>query len=327
MSEPLPYQWAFDNSPFPADGRFSTFSVGVYQRLPKASGRGFKKSKTVRVMGYTAEPDKVYQKAAELCRQLNEAGARADDPPDWLQKQYSVPSPPGMVVEHTSSHLSGQQVRTLRLKVMREELLPLGFVKAEGGGYVRRQGEQIHLVDFQASKYGDSFTVNLGFHYSFVPPLSHARRVAMAEFYLLDCSLKERIGFLIPEQRDTWFDYGEDREALSDTLRRCAAQSVRIVDECAHRWADPAAALPVLSPRPDSQWRIPWRSDEPDLVAACISMRLGRPDEAEPLLRRWIDASQVDADKPVFEKLIASCERLRRNPAEPRAVLEDWIIC
>ena len=50
----------------------NTFSVGIFQWLPKASGKGLKKSAViVRVKGYISEPEKVYQKAKEICLQLD----------------------------------------------------------------------------------------------------------------------------------------------------------------------------------------------------------------------------------------------------------------
>ena len=318
MSDPAAYQWSFERSDFEADPRFSTFSVGIFQWLPKSNGRGLKKSKTIRILGYTAEPAKVYEKAAELCRRLNESHANAEAPPPWLQKQYSVPKPAGMELPKHSSRLTGQQVRGLRRQVMKEELLPLQFVDAGEGVYVRRCGEQIHLIHFQASKYGDSFTVNLGFHYTFVPPQSQMRAIALSEFQLLDCALGERLGFFLPERRDMWFEYGADREALRGILQKCAAESLIIVDEAAEQWADPAELLAKLMSAPEGVWDCHNR----DLLIACIAMRLGRPDEAEPRLRRCIAECRVHAHKPALEELL---QRLNRMRAGEAGALKDWI--
>lgn len=55
-------------------GQHLTFSIGVYQAIPKTYGKGLKASKCiVRVEGYTAQPEAVREKAAEIVRQL-EAG-------------------------------------------------------------------------------------------------------------------------------------------------------------------------------------------------------------------------------------------------------------
>ena len=73
MAEPKPYQWSYARGLEEDPGGFTTVSVGVYHWLPKAGGKGLKQSKSVRVVGYTAEPERVYDKAKELCRRLNEA--------------------------------------------------------------------------------------------------------------------------------------------------------------------------------------------------------------------------------------------------------------
>jgi hypothetical protein len=116
MTNPQPYLWTYDRTS--ADKTllhsWSTFSVGVFQWLPKASGKGLKRSTSIRVTGYTAEPQRVFDKADELCRKLNEAGVRADNPPPWVQKQYSVPKPIGFVAGRFSDGLTGAQVRSLR---------------------------------------------------------------------------------------------------------------------------------------------------------------------------------------------------------------------
>jgi len=50
----------------------NTFSVGVFQWLPKASGKGLKRGKVIkRIKGYTAKPDDVYKQADQLCKELD----------------------------------------------------------------------------------------------------------------------------------------------------------------------------------------------------------------------------------------------------------------
>src|SRR5262245_24233934 len=148
MPEPAAYLWDFDRSQPGDELDFVTFSVGVFQWLPKASGRGLKKSTSIRVKGYAAEHKLVYHKAQELCRRLNHERGRSDNPPAWLQKQYSVPKPAHLVIERTTDDLTGAQVRGSRSQVMKRLLLPGGFVHAKGGTYVRKADDQIHLIDF-----------------------------------------------------------------------------------------------------------------------------------------------------------------------------------
>src|SRR5262249_23690915 len=163
---------------------------------------------------YAAEHKLVYHKAQELCRRLNHERGRSDNPPAWLQKQYSVPKPAHLVIERTTDDLTGAQVRGSRSQVMKRLLLPGGFVHAKGGTYVRKADDQIHLIDFQPSQWGHGYTINLGFHYGFIKGFFHDKRLAPAAFHLLDCALFARIGDFAPGGTDTWYDYGNDREQL-----------------------------------------------------------------------------------------------------------------
>lgn len=113
MADPRAFRWDYDRSSRPDNPRGLTFSAGVYQWLPKASGKGLKKSNKIRVNGYVADPDRVYAKAEELCRKFNSEGIKITDPPRWLQKQYSVPKPADLVIERMTDDLTGAQVRSI----------------------------------------------------------------------------------------------------------------------------------------------------------------------------------------------------------------------
>ena len=50
----------------------NTFSVGIFQWVPKANGKGLKKSAVkVRVKGYVSQPEKVYEAAKRICAELD----------------------------------------------------------------------------------------------------------------------------------------------------------------------------------------------------------------------------------------------------------------
>lgn len=62
----------------------STFSVGIFQWLPKSGGKGLKKSAVIiRVKGYVSKPEAVYARASEFCGKLDAGWA-----PD--KKSFSV---------------------------------------------------------------------------------------------------------------------------------------------------------------------------------------------------------------------------------------------
>jgi hypothetical protein len=67
--KPVAYDLDFSGSCSPAENHGiigETFSVGIFQWVPKSSGRGIKRSAVIkRIRGFSSEPKKVYD-AAEL---------------------------------------------------------------------------------------------------------------------------------------------------------------------------------------------------------------------------------------------------------------------
>lgn len=62
-------------APFGGEPKFSsqsTFSVGIFQWLPKKTGVGLKKSAVkYRVRGYVSNADAVYTRAKEICSRMD----------------------------------------------------------------------------------------------------------------------------------------------------------------------------------------------------------------------------------------------------------------
>jgi hypothetical protein len=208
---------------------------------------------------------------------------------------------------------------------MKEELLPFQFVKGEGGTYVRRRDDQIHLIYFQGSKYGGEFRVNLAIHFAFIPPLFRRRRIKLHEFHLLDCSLRTDLCSFDAKNRD-WLKYGHDRAALRQILVNCASESLLILDRHAELWADPMAFLAFLK----SGLKGPWRCEEKDLVLGCVEMRVGQFDEAQASLQRWYAASRAIADAAVHETLKERLAKLRSSGASAAKAMAksgewDWV--
>jgi hypothetical protein len=233
---PEAYQWAYEKNSWDSSEVGLSFSVGVFQWIPTTSGKKLKKSKTIRVKGYIAESHRVYEKAEELCRMLNAKGVRIDQPPKWLQKQYSVPKPADLVIERLSDDLTGAQVRAAREKVMERVLIPAGFVKGKGGTYVRQHGIQIHLIDFQASKYGHQYFINLGFHYSVLPGFLSGKKLRPAEYHVLDCGVSTRINSFSGASS---YNYGKDIEELKHVFKHNATACMRVFDDGLSERDDP----------------------------------------------------------------------------------------
>lgn len=283
MAQPEPYRWDYDRNAWDsAETLAETFSVGVYQWLPAVGGKGLKKSKSIRVNGYTAEPLRVYVKAQELCDQLNAEGIRADEPPAWLRKQYSVPRPAAQPAKAPAEGLTGEQVRALRTRVMKEKLLPHGFRKARGGTYVREAGEEIHLVDFQADRWGREYYVNLGFHYRFVPSYSVGRTLPAAEYGVTHCAVTAR---LREGPEGGAFPYGEDLQELVETLERNARDALATFARYSREWQDPAWWIETAPALRRDPWVDDWLVRWPELFAAAVvAVHLGKPEAADELL-------------------------------------------
>jgi len=272
VSEPRAYQWDYEPSPLTKESGFLTLSVGVFQWLPKARGKGLKKSKSIRVAGYMAEPERVYDKAQELCDRFNAAGVRAENPPAWVQKQYSVPRPFDMVVERSDELTSG------------------------------RRGGQIHLLDFQASKYGQEYTVNLGFHYDFVPPFFHKTKIPLVEYHILDCAVTACIGHFLPENRPIYFPYGNDRASLESTLKQNVRDCLAVFEDVSRRWADPSWWLTERTEQSVRPWGRP--QEEFHLFTACIALHLGHRQYAEDKLRELVREAPSAYYRQWYESLL-----------------------
>lgn len=159
--------------------------------------------------------------------------------------------------------LSASQVRRIRTKVMNELLAPRGFIQC-GTKYVRDHGEQLHAIDFQAAMAGKEYTVNIGFHYGFIPGLFHREVRNAIDYKLLDFFLRGRLGSIL-FQRPVWWAYAKTTDACLNQLREVAIQSIRVLDRCSNDWSEPGTFLKLLPPDL-LLTRVPIPGAEPDDV-------------------------------------------------------------
>jgi Domain of unknown function (DUF4304) len=228
-------------------------------------------------------------------------------------KGWAIPEP--IFKKKRISKLKGPQVRAVRLKVAEDVLRPAGFIKGKESSYIRRRGDQVHLIDFQPGKWGGNFTINLGLHYTFLRPAYVMRRISLPDLHLLDCALQERIGFFKPENDDVWFDYGDDkgelRQLIEDNVRLCLA----VFDEYGAKWSDP---MVLATERSRGIWH-PWRVSQ--LVLAAIRIRsakqldLARTELENATKHPWAERAAVV--KTMLEEL----DRVERGEQIPD---EDW---
>jgi hypothetical protein len=89
------------------------------------------------------------------------------------------------------------------------QLRPLGFKKA--GRTFRRQAERcVQVLNVQASAWSSAdelrFTINLGVFFPEVSELTGAQQPSAAGPTEPQCQLRERIGTLLPERNDRWWE-------------------------------------------------------------------------------------------------------------------------
>jgi hypothetical protein len=99
---------------------------------------------------------------------------------------------------------------------LRRDLIPLmhdqGF-EASAGVFRRVKGERIDIVSLVGSRHGRRCSVNLGVHYSFLPPSGRAHRASAdsGELREHDCAFRGRL--CEAGESDRWWDYGSDEAA------------------------------------------------------------------------------------------------------------------
>ena len=75
--DPKAYVWDFDGSCAPSRAgaswmHWESFSLGIFQWVPKKGGRGVKRGKVIRrVKVRTANPDEAFEKARQIVAGLN----------------------------------------------------------------------------------------------------------------------------------------------------------------------------------------------------------------------------------------------------------------
>ena len=200
MNTPTVYQWDYERNPWDSQGTALTFSVGVFQWLPNASGKGFKKSKSIRLKGFVAEPERVYERVEQLCVKLNREGVHVDNPPPWLQKQYALPKRSAQGAEPavddlTSNHCHRPNHKRALLAAFAPEFKQAGF-KKKAATWRRANEATIEVFNVQCSQWSESYYFNAGIYLralgSRETPLHH------------ECHIRERIPNLEWHGRSIW---------------------------------------------------------------------------------------------------------------------------
>ncbi|MCM8543427.1 MAG: hypothetical protein NE328_24370 [Lentisphaeraceae bacterium] len=232
MADDKIFQWTYEQSQFDSTGdQFSTFSIGIFQWLPKASGKGLKKSKTIRVKGYVIEAQKAYKKADEVCQRLNKEKVKFENKPSWVKNQFSVPRPaliPSKAeIKKDSPYINASQFRSVRKRVMKNILEPLGY-DVTSSVIAKFKNESILLIiEFQAALKSSNYIINLGLHYTNVESNAAIMptRTGILDF-ACDYIFNKRI-----QDNNNWFNYTESKKEAEIQLISQLKLSLQNLDQ------------------------------------------------------------------------------------------------
>jgi uncharacterized protein DUF4304 len=208
-------------------------------------------------------------------------------------------------------------------------LKPLAVVVSRASPVLRRDGYRrfgptfnserepglIHVVNFQGSKWGDEFTVNLGVQIRELWELeteagrevARRLRVEMPELFQntpafvpdkpskyvfeFDCQLRIRLGQLIPPHRDTWWKYSRLEDSIKEVTQALADRALPYLESYASR-SDIGARWLTDSPmRFEGDW-LGAKSERDLLLKARLLKDLGRGADADHLIARVLKKSE-----------------------------------
>ena len=139
-------------------------------------------------------------------------------------------------------------------KVFKQTLQPAGFEKGRHV-FLRHARDQYHAIDFQPSKYGGSYFVNIAFGYDFHPSPDEifVQRVRpLAEYDVIDLMLHGRPGSFLPKESGSSASGGSHElisdEALLEQMDRQVRDAMTVLERFSVEWRDPAVFLATVTP-------------------------------------------------------------------------------
>jgi len=144
----------------------------------------------------------------------------------------------------------GRVFNQAKAKALHNILAPVGFSRGSRL-FVRQMGEQIHGIEFQTSKYGGEYFLNIAFHYSFLAPLlamSQGVDRDVQDFHLLDFMLWTRVEDFMPPGYPCDWRYDIEEKKLGEQLNQNARDALGVLDVFSAKWSDPAVFLSILPP-------------------------------------------------------------------------------
>jgi hypothetical protein len=155
-------------------------------------------------------------------------------------------------------------------------LKPLGF-KKKGRDFYRVDEEPIAVINVQSSKWNSGadgqFTLNLGRYFPALAKLEgNAASKEIPKEY--DCSLRARIGMLLPDNKDLWWDVSASTDSA------LLAKNVQnLTKTYALPWLDRVASINSLQNEIHGL---------PALTAASLCILIGNREEASRIASRFL---------------------------------------
>ena len=140
--------------------------------------------------------------------------------------------------------------KSSKADVFTRVLAPMGFEKGKLI-YLRPATEQLHAIDFQASRWGSKYFVNIGFSYEFLPGFLSATDCSGADyksFDLLDLLMHIRLDEIMPDPCPREWSFDQHPESAQMQMETAAKNAIACIDVFAKRWSEPATFLEAIPP-------------------------------------------------------------------------------
>ncbi len=166
-------------------------------------------------------------------------------------------------------------------------LLKKNGFKKKARNFYREFENRIELINVQASKWNEGnegqFTVNVGVYYPEISKITSELPVkGMPKEY--DCTVRERIGLLAPENKDKWWkiDSSSNDSEVSDNV-------AKLVEELCFPWLDQMSDLEVVKKYIAKNNRA--------FVAAGIALFLDNREEASAFIEQALKQQPLAKSK------------------------------
>ena len=182
-----------------------------------------------------------------------------------------------------------------------------GFVSSNGI-WRRSAGPIVNYLGMQLKSDERAFCVNLGVHFTFIPPVGKSQVVAMADLSLAECEIKSRLAWL--REVDHWWSFDDDEQQATDLIS-CYEQVGRRFFQQFSQFPHPFADIELSEIASDTVAAFfPMMTKvRKVLLLARIHDHLGHSDRVVPLCKLGIEvAGMASGPKAAFRDLLRKYE-------------------